>query len=453
MSIFKCSKCAYIKEVADKYVGKRAKCPKCGNEAKVVDTIPFVDRLTTAYTKQKEDISTYKANMQKVKEYIEKQKSTHQEQLHKHQQEVEKLKKQNSSLNSKYSKSINQHNKDQEKIKTLQSEVSELQHKLTDSNKSVENISHNQEFNLQDDYRPIIDWFAQKHIEVMIDKDAVDTRGFFDEVAITLGNNYSVLEGVLEQMRYIHRKGYDTVKISLENRSKEDISIIKNFCKEIYDYSFASRYYHDKKKNAIYLEIQKATKIANFFNGIWMEWYVYMMLLERFEKQELSYTLVKGIEIIYPNKDKNELDIFFIVDGTPVCIECKSGEFRKDIDKYVKLRKRLKLNREHFIICAIGLDEIQTDGLSNTFDITFTNQNNLLEYIDTILANIEEHNKKVLNIKNSFSKQTKTETTSKGTKKAKSKTTLESSQDITKDEADTIKKSGFLKSIISPFSR
>ena len=366
MSIFRCSKCSYIKEVSETYIGKMAKCPKCKSENRVVDTIPFIQKIILSYSKKQNEINQYKIKLDEF------------------ENNIVNLKEQNSTLNSKY----------KNEIVLLKQKLETSKESSVKSSKIVDNISHSKEFNNNEDYQLIVDWYTKNNMSVDIDLDSIDTKGFFDEVAITLGNNFHILESVLEQICYIQRKGYDTVKIVLDNKSKKDINIIKSFCKEIYDYSFASRYYYDKKKNAIYIEIQKATKIVNFFNGIWMEWYIYMMLLEIFKTKNISYSLVKGLKVTYANKDKNELDIFFIVDDIPVCIECKSGEFRRDIDKYLKLKKRLRLKKEHFIICAIGLDTVQTDGLTSTYDITFTNQNNILEHINNILSKI----KKVENI-------------------------------------------------------
>jgi hypothetical protein len=450
MSIFRCNKCGYIKEVPEKHIGRVAKCPKCNSDAKVVDTITFTQKIISTYIQKQNQITTYKANMQKAKEYIAIQKERYQNEISKLQQNIEKLKNQNSSLNSKYSKSLNQSKKDQSKIEALEENIKKLQEEIANSTNGIENISHDQEYNPKDDYQPIVNWFSKSNIIATIDRDAVDTRGFFDEVAITLGNNFDVLKSVLEQMRYIQRKGYDTVKISLDEKSKDEISIINSFCKEIYDYSFASRYHHDKKKNAIYLEIQKATKITNFFDGIWMEWYVYMMLLDRFEKQDIPYTLIKGLKITHNNREKNELDIFFIIGDIPVCIECKSGEFRRDIDKYLKLRKRLKLDKKHFIICAIGLDNIQTDGLTNTFDITFTNQNNLLQYIDTIVMEAKENEDKISKIKDDFMMEDDFMMDDENLSSTKEQYNIDNSQVQTKT---TSKKSSFLGGIISPFKR
>jgi len=384
---------------------KVAKCPQCGSESRVVDTLSFIEKMIASYSKKQnevadskkntiqlqEKISQYAQALNKAKIYINTQKERYKTHVNSLEKSVEESKVRNRQLDNQYNKILNDNKSKQAEIAKLKKNIETLQDELAHSGLLVENISHSEDFIPQEDYKPIVDWFAKKSIAVDIDMDAVDTRGFFDEVALLIGNNFQVLQSVLEQIRYIQREGYNTVKIPLENKTKEDISIIKNFCKEIYDYSFASKYFHDKKKNALYVKIQQATKVVNFFNGIWMEWFVYMMLLDLFEKREISHSLIKGLKITHKNRDKNELDIFFLAYNVPVCIECKSGEFRSEIDKYLKLKKRLGLNKENFILCAIGLDTMQTEGLSSTYDMTFANQNNLLQYIDLILTEAQEN--------------------------------------------------------------
>ena len=373
MSIFMCKKCGYVKETPNEYIGRTAKCPKCNSQSKVAEIAVFARELTIAYA----DIIKYKKEISTFGETIEKQKN------------------QLITLDSKYHKQIDEKNV---KIQNCHKELEALKESQKESSADIENITNDADFIPQENYQPIIDWFSKKITLIDIDESAVDTRGFFDEVAVSLGNNFTTLESVLEQIKYIQRKGYDTVKISLDKKSKEDIAIIKSFCQEIYDYSFASRYFYDRKKNAVYIEIQQATKIINFFNGMWMEWYVYVMLLEFFKKSEIEYSMARGIKIIHPNGQKNELDIFIMVDNIPICIECKSGEFRRDIGKYTKLQRQLGLTKEQFILCIIG-DNIQIDGLTNTYDITFANQNTILKYIERIIRLSHENKERLLQIK------------------------------------------------------
>ena len=340
MAIFRCNKCKYIKEVPNKYINEIVKCPKCTKENKVYETIVFAKKVISIYTSKQEEINIQKENIKQLNDNINKQKK----------------------------------------------EIDNLNTKIILSNKNVDNISNSEEFILEEDYKLIVDWFNIKKINVEINLDAVDTRGFFDEVAILLGNNFHILDKVLDQIRYIQRKGYDTVKILLENKTKEEIAIIKNFSQEVYDYSFVTRYFYDRKKNAVYLELQKATKIVNFFNGMWLEWYIYMMLLDFLKEKQISHKIIRDLKITYSNGEKHELDLFLLVNNTPICIECKIGEFRRDLDKYIKIKKHLKVDKEQFIICIVGLSKNQTDGFTNTYDITFTNQNNILEHINNIIS-------------------------------------------------------------------
>jgi len=60
-----------------------------------------------------------------------------------------------------------------------------------------------------------------------------------------------------------------------------------------------------------------------------------MKLLEYFQEKQLPTSCVRNLIVKFPNEDSHELDVFFLVNNSiPVCIECKSGEFRQHIDKY-----------------------------------------------------------------------------------------------------------------------
>ena len=75
---------------------------------------------------------------------------------------------------------------------------------------------------------------------------------------------------------------------------------------------------------------------------------------------------------MFPNEDAHELDVVVLPAGRPpICIECKAGEFRRDIDKYVRLKRRLGLERSHFIICVTDLSDEQVAGLNAMYELTF----------------------------------------------------------------------------------
>lgn len=279
---------------------------------------------------------------------------------------------------------------------TQTKELHELRKELTNDNsdqETAENFSfedidiHNTNIFTQDNsFAPIIQWFEKQNIQVQINPYAVDTTGFFDEIALLLGNNFSVLNFVSNQIKYIQNKGYTNVKIELSKKNKKEIQQITSFCQVLYDYSFVAKYHYQKKDQIILLTLQKAPKIRDFFNGIWMEWFALMKLLDFFRDKKITPACSRSLDITFSGGNSNELDIFFITEKEiPICIECKTGEFRHDINKYLSLRKQLNIGKNHFVICVFGLSQEQAQGMTSMYELTFVNENTLINHMQTVI--------------------------------------------------------------------
>jgi len=90
----------------------------------------------------------------------------------------------------------------------------------------------------------------------------------------------------------------------------------------------------------------------------------------------------RGLDITLTNDERHELDVFLLVDGvTPVCIECKSGEFRQNIDRYLALRKRLGITGKHFVMCIAGLSDDNAKAFSAMYDMAFVNERTLADHL------------------------------------------------------------------------
>lgn len=326
MALFRCNKCGHIREVGNDYIGKSANCPKCDQITPIYDTTAFVKALILKHI-------------------------------------------------------------------TLNNKLQELRKKYVKRNDVVESdsieeidIYNTKALTQADRYESILQWFEKRNIQVQVNHEAIDTTGFFDEIALSIGGNFSVLRFVSEHIKYIQNKGYANVKLDVSRKSPEEIKQITVFCKEMYDYSFVAKYYYQKKDKIIRLTLQTAPKIRDFFNGIWMEWFTLMRLLEFFRDQKINASCMRSLNITFPNGVSNELDIFFVTkNNTPVCIECKSGEFRQDIDKYLKLRKQLNIEKNQFVVCVFGLSREQAQGMTSMYDLTFTNEVNLINHIERII--------------------------------------------------------------------
>ncbi len=248
-------------------------------------------------------------------------------------------------------------------------------------------IHHTAALKTSQQYTLILQWFQQKNIEVAANMNALDTTGFFDEVAVTLGDNYRILREVSDKIKYLQQKGYVNLKLMLSKKSQHDIACITKFCQELYAYSFVTQYVYQKQEKIVRMSLQTVPVIINFFNGEWLEWFVFMKLLELCHAKNIHYSCLRNLSITFPNKDIHELDVFFLLNSRiPVYIECKSGEFRQHIEKYSTLRKRLNLDKAQFLIFVMGLTHEQAQGLTAMYDLTFVNECNFLEHVLALLT-------------------------------------------------------------------
>ncbi len=141
----------------------------------------------------------------------------------------------------------------------------------------------------------------------------------------------------------------------------------------------------NREKNNIRLVLQTAPAIRQFFTGEWLEWFAMMTCLGYCQERGKRFSCARQLMITLPDQDRCELDVCMLIDGQqPICIECKSGEYRQDIDKYLGLRKRLGLSGNSFVMCIAGLSDEHAKGLTAMYDLTFVSERGLLPHLSTL---------------------------------------------------------------------
>lgn len=320
MAIVKCTYCNFIREVPNQHEGKRTKCPTCQTVLYVQNAIALVNDLSEELLRSHETILQLKQNVRLTCD-------------------------------------------------------NDMQIK---SGYAFANLSTSPIF---ENYNDIIQWFGAKRITVIPNKAAMDISGFFDEVAVKLGDNYGVLRKIYENIkRSQSNRGHFT--FNLTSHSQKDTQIITSFLKELYESAFITRYTHDKTNKRVHVSLQTTPTIMNFFNGDWLEWYALMKVATLLVDKKLKFSCLRGFEVIFPNEDRHEIDLFFLINGSiPVWIECKTGEFRQFIGKYATLRNRLNLAKSNAMLLVLGMPDAKVVGLTNTFDLTIVNENNFLTHI------------------------------------------------------------------------
>jgi hypothetical protein len=256
----------------------------------------------------------------------------------------------------------------------------------TENNSAVVDIHNSDWLSLDAQHRPIIDWFKSKTIATTINANAVDTTGFFDEAAEAIGSNFELLGEVVERIRFAQQKEFNSTQIYLDKKSTEDAKDIETFVRQLHEYSLVARCLPNKENKKILLVLQNAPAVRRFFAGEWLEWYALMTGLRICQERKAEFSCARNLTLSFPPNEKRELDVFFLINKTrPLYIECKTGEFRQDLDKYISLRKRLGIEQRFFIVCVADLDPEQCKGLSAMHGLMFVNIQTLGQHLTTLI--------------------------------------------------------------------
>ena len=235
-------------------------------------------------------------------------------------------------------------------------------------------------------HAPLEGWLRSRKIGAEFDHSNVDTSGYFDEAAQQLGQRFDLLGELVQRVAWSYRKSHTGLNVDLTQSSQKDVQTITQFCRDLYTHALFSRYHYQKPEKVLRLSLQPAPKVRQFFEGAWLEWYALLEVIAQVKRQRLSLSCARGVKILFPNEDVHELDVLALPGGQgPVCIECKTGEFRRDIDKYQRLRKRLGIDQSRFVICVTELADEQAASLSAMYDLTFVNVKTLRKHLKVII--------------------------------------------------------------------
>lgn len=343
MSIYRCNKCGFVSEEATTSIGTKMPCARCGTDATVFGTVFYVEKLVERYFSALREIKALQ------------------------QPDAPPENPTDSSA-------------------ALQ--APQKQEDQTDQASPLQDVNlHNTSLLATvEQHAPLQAWFASRQIEARFDYAQVDTSGFFDDAARMVGKGYALFAELMERVRFAYRKSHNWVNLELASQSQKDAQAINTLCRQLYSHTFFARYHYQKPEKIVRLTLQTATTIRQFFEGGWLEWYAFIELIELAQQRGVNFSCARGVKVVFPNEDLHELDVVCLPAGQPpICIECKSGEFRRDIDKYLRLRKRLGMDRSRFVICAADLTQEQAAGLTAMYELTFVNLVMLAPHLTTLM--------------------------------------------------------------------
>lgn len=332
MTVYRCSHCKHLGEhTAPVGIGK---CAQCGSETKLYDTVFFINQILVRYSTALRELEALKCADDG--------------------EPAEAAREQDGHVNP-----------------------------LAGQDFSETDILANAA-----QHRPLEQWFAKHRIKADFDYGKVDMSGYYDEAAATIGKHYDLFKDVLSKINWAYRNNHSGANFDLKKYNQKDAQTLNRICREFYSHTLFSRYHYQKPEKLLNLKLQSAPPVRQFFTGGWLEWFALGKLLAQAAQrgQQYTFSCARSVNIRFDNQDLHELDVVFLpAAGAPLVIECKTGEYRRDLDKYLNLKKRLGIDACHFMILVTDIDESQAKSLRAMYDLTFVTPQSLAAYLQEVM--------------------------------------------------------------------
>lgn len=228
-------------------------------------------------------------------------------------------------------------------------------------------------------------WLAARGIMIKNAREQSAADMVFDQLADFLGSRFDNLTRVHSDIRRTLPSGR-SFTLNLSSSRQEEIADVTQFCSVLSTYAFLTSYNYNKSTKTIFAIPQRDGKVINFFNGGWFERYVYQRTVALLVQNMTDFTCLMNPQITFPNGDDFELDLIFLIDGQPLWVECKTGEYAAYVAKYAEMRKLLSVSKSRSILVILGVPDDVTANLSHIYDITVANENNFLQKIDIAIG-------------------------------------------------------------------
>ena len=232
----------------------------------------------------------------------------------------------------------------------------------------------------------VIDWFEARNLSIKnTTTDDSITSQVFNRLALFLGRYYSDLK-VLHQHLKRHTAAGFRFHLSLADKSQAHIQRCTHFCAQLNQVGLLSYYRYFSHEKVIQAIPQKRPDIDYFFRGQWFERYVAQIVEQCLRSKQLDYHYLSNAEFRFESGDQFELDLFFMVEGKPLWIECKATkDFNQHLKQYSEHRETLGVDKSNAFLVVLDLPAQQAEEMTDLWGITVTNQYYLIQKINALV--------------------------------------------------------------------
>jgi hypothetical protein len=202
-----------------------------------------------------------------------------------------------------------------------------------------------------------------------------------NQIAIYLGNNYTSLAALHAQLR-LNSRG-TRFRFYLQKRTQKDIQINTAFSAMLRDHGCIAKRFYDSSTKILYITPhQQRDDLTQFFYGRWFERFIFHTVVGVLQEKQWQFECLLNPVVTFANGDRYELDLFFLVEGQPLWVECKAGSgFDQYLSQYSRQREILGVPKPSALMVVLNLPDDLAATRTEMWGVTVLNHETLVQYL------------------------------------------------------------------------
>ncbi|HAZ62461.1 MAG TPA: hypothetical protein DCZ72_02450 [Armatimonadetes bacterium] len=215
-------------------------------------------------------------------------------------------------------------------------------------------------------------WLEAQGVSIVRCSEPTEADVTMDSIARRIGLDYPYIEKLHAALRANQNTGR-RVSLAMRGATQLELSKCTWHATEFNQLGAIRNYVYDRGARTLRFDPPQDPLFINFFNGGWFERYTRTILHEVVERAGLRAETLSNAQIQFGDGDYYELDLFSVVDGEPLWIECKTSDPSSFISRYSSHRNRLGVRAERALLVGLRLSEQKAQSLSHLWNLNVVN--------------------------------------------------------------------------------
>lgn len=168
---------------------------------------------------------------------------------------------------------------------------------------------------------PAIEWLEHKGATIVNCGQFTAIDETLSRAALRLGDWLEDLQELEERARKSIARG-TAFKIHMGNYTPQRIGRLVEFAKHLETLTLLSNVVYNRNLQTLRGMVPPDPVAQRFFAGRWLEYCVRAKASNVFDRLQLGYALAENVQFQRSDGKTGELDLFYLVDGQPLLIEC-----------------------------------------------------------------------------------------------------------------------------------